>query len=252
MKTKFHHIALIACLCAAGLLGVLAISPLFSSTPYGQLVIGVIVVLMEVALPLEILKWLHLKPREFNIYAHNIDALLDLPFPPYGSLRVKPDYAGLAQELMVLSKVVLITIAPYCLAYWAIFQLKALHEGNILVVSINLPPKLWYEIIVQVFVVALPEELFYRGFLQGALRKKWPHKRSVLGIPLGISVIVTNIFFAVGHVVTTWSPWRLLTFFPGLIFSALTIKNKSILSAILYHAICNIIGLSLYSSIFTK
>lgn len=252
MKTKFDHITLIACLCAAGLLGVLAISPLFSSIPYGQLGIGIIVVLVEVALPLEILKWLHLKPRDFNIYAHNIDALLDLPFPPYGSLRVKPDFLGLAQELIVLCKVVLITIVPYCLAYGAFLQLKALHEGNVLVVSLNLPPKLWYEIVVQVFVVALPEELFYRGFLQGALRKKWPHQRYFLGIPLGLSVIVTNIFFALGHVVTTWSPWRLLTFFPGLIFSALTVKNKSIFSSILYHAICNIVGLILYQSFFIK
>jgi membrane protease YdiL (CAAX protease family) len=250
MSKSPHNLALIACLAAASLLALLMASPMVNALPHGALFLSVMVIVFEVVVPLEIIKWYGLKPRDFNIYVHHIDAVLDIPFPPYGALLKKPDYNGLFLELAVFLKISLLVFLPYCLAYAAFFHLRAVQLEQELFFSFSLPDKLWYEALVQIFVVALPEELFYRGFLQGSLLKVWPQHKP-LWLP-GRAILLTNLFFALGHVVGTLSPERLLTFFPGLIFSYLTLRNKSIFSTILFHALCNIIGAILYQSFYMK
>jgi membrane protease YdiL (CAAX protease family) len=252
MTTTHNHIASIALITASVLLLILFCAPWANAFPSGALIMGVVVTLFEVGAPIEILKYLHIRARDFNIYAHNIDTLIDLLFPPYGTKKITPNFHGIAQELTTLLKTIIAVFIPYTLGYWAFFHLLAIRNGSELFISFNLPPRLWYEIIVQIFVVALPEELFYRGFLQGALLKKWPNRHHFWGLPVGAAVIITNLFFALGHMFTSWSPLRLLTFFPGLLFSYLVYKNKSLLSAILFHAACNILGQILYASFFIK
>lgn len=247
---KRDSITYIAILAAGILLLILSCSPWVATFAYGSLFMGSVIILFQVAVPIEVLKFYHLNPRDFNIYAHNIDGILDNLFPPYGSKKVRPDYQAIGQELVFFLKTCTFILLPYIFVYGCTLHVISLWQGGIGIHFIpNLPPKLWYEIMVQIFVVALPEEIFYRGFLQSALLKKWPNRTHIYGIPFGCAIILTNIFFALGHFVSNWSFYRLMTFFPGLIFSYLVYKNKSVFSAILFHALCNILALILKTSL---
>lgn len=107
-------------------------------------------------------------------------------------------------------------------------------------------------ILTQLLLVALAEEIFYRGFLQTQLLKAWPNTKVLFGIPIGMAVIVTNLFFALGHYVGDYNPGRLATFFPGLLFSFLAFRSKSVLGAVVFHALCNIFGQLLHIMYFWK
>jgi membrane protease YdiL (CAAX protease family) len=54
----------------------------------------------------------------------------------------------------------------------------------------------------QLLVIALPEEAFYRGYLQSALDEVWKPRWRVLGAELGPGLIVTSALFALGHLCT--------------------------------------------------
>ncbi|MES2504710.1 MAG: CPBP family intramembrane glutamic endopeptidase [Myxococcota bacterium] len=96
--------------------------------------------------------------------------------------------------------------------------------------SINL---LW-GFAINLLMIALPEEIFYRGFLQSRLLRVY---RPIT------AVLLVNLFFALGHFAGEYSLIRLLPFFPGLVFSWLVYKsNGSLLGATLYHALCNVFG----------
>jgi len=89
-------------------------------------------------------------------------------------------------------------------------------------------------------VVALPEELFYRGWVEGTLRRRLPG-RSVrfLGAELGPGFLLTQLLFAAGHL-ATFQPFRLGTFFPGLVFGWLRERTGGLAAPILFHALSNL------------
>jgi hypothetical protein len=89
------------------------------------------------------------------------------------------------------------------------------------------------------FLIALPEELFYRGFVEHRLERLWPTRRFVLGIPLGRTVFVASAMFALGHFLGEWNPARLGPFFPAFLFSLLTRRSRSITGAVCYHGMSN-------------
>ncbi len=94
----------------------------------------------------------------------------------------------------------------------------------------------------QIFAIALPEELFYRGYLQVALEKKWPAKHSFFGVPMGLAVIITSALFALGHFLGEYNILRFGPFFPALIFSWLRGRRGSIWGAVTFHALANILS----------
>src|SRR5687768_4593989 len=79
------------------------------------------------------------------------------------------------------------------------------------------------------FFAAIPEEAFWRGFVQPRLAAAGSARpaRRVLGIPLTRPIVWTAVLFAVTHVAFLDSPFslqaleRLSPFFPGLLFGAL-------------------------------
>jgi uncharacterized protein len=100
----------------------------------------------------------------------------------------------------------------------------------------------------QVLVVALPEEFFYRGYLQQRLKVQLGPGPRVLGIRAGRAFLLTQVLFALGHLVEPY-PWRLAVFFPALLFGWLRERTGTLLSGILYHAICNLAVLVLEASV---
>jgi CAAX protease family protein len=96
------------------------------------------------------------------------------------------------------------------------------------------------EVLAQLLVIALPEEAFYRGYLQSRLDEVWPPRWRVLGAPVGLGLLVGAAIFAVGHVVTVPLPARLAVFFPALLFGWLRGRTGGIGASVCFHTICNV------------
>jgi membrane protease YdiL (CAAX protease family) len=113
----------------------------------------------------------------------------------------------------------------------------------------RLPAKLDLWLLDQLFVVALPEEFFYRGYIQTRLRDALPQGRFFLGARLGPAFFLTAALFAVGHL-AVFEIWRLSVFFPALLFGWLRERTGTVVGATLFHAACNIYELVLRASFF--
>lgn len=116
--------------------------------------------------------------------------------------------------------------------------------------AFRLPDRMWLHVLDQLLVVALPEELFYRGYLQTRLQHAWGKGRvRLLGAPVGAAFWVTQLLFAVGHL-GEFHPWRLSVFFPAILFGWLRERTGSIGAGVLVHAFCNLLLMVLEASAF--
>jgi len=93
---------------------------------------------------------------------------------------------------------------------------------------------------IQLLVVALPEELFFRGFLHELIEKALPAKRRFLGGGMGRALILSSALFAVGHLAVDFDLRRLAVFFPGLLFGWMRSATGSILAGTITHASSNL------------
>jgi membrane protease YdiL (CAAX protease family) len=96
------------------------------------------------------------------------------------------------------------------------------------------------EVLGQLFVIALPEEAFYRGYLQSRLDDAWAPRWRLLGASLGPGWLVTAAIFALGHVATVPLPTRLAVFFPALLFGWLRARTGGIGASLTFHMLCNV------------
>jgi membrane protease YdiL (CAAX protease family) len=118
------------------------------------------------------------------------------------------------------------------------------------VFAFRLPESPALALVLQLLVVALPEELFYRGWLQTAWARLAPERGvTVLGARLGHGFFATQALFAAGHLVSG-QPWRLATFFPGLLFGWLRARTGSVVAPIVAHALSNLLILTLERSFY--
>lgn len=98
----------------------------------------------------------------------------------------------------------------------------------------------------QVLMVALPEEWFYRGYLQAQLEASWPAPQwRILGASLGWGWLLGSALFALGHLVLDPRPARLLVFFPSLLFGWMRARTGSVIPGALFHAACNVLATAL-------
>jgi membrane protease YdiL (CAAX protease family) len=78
-------------------------------------------------------------------------------------------------------------------------------------------------------LVALPEEVFFRGYLYDAFEEKgWE------------PIIPTSLLFAAGHLALYATPYRLLTFFPGLLFGWGRKNSGNVYVPIVVHFVFNL------------
>ena len=97
----------------------------------------------------------------------------------------------------------------------------------------------------QLLVIALPEEAFYRGYLQSRLDEVWRPRWRVLGADVGPGLLVAATIFAVGHLATVQVPARLAVFFPALLFGWMRARTGGIGASVCFHAACNVYSLAL-------
>jgi membrane protease YdiL (CAAX protease family) len=94
--------------------------------------------------------------------------------------------------------------------------------------------------VTQVLGVALPEEAFFRGYLQPQLQQRFGAEQRLGGVPVGRGLGLTALCFALAHFIGEWHPARLLPFFPGLLFGWQRNVRGSLVGAIGLHAACNL------------
>jgi len=90
----------------------------------------------------------------------------------------------------------------------------------------------WSFLLGQTLLVALPEEFFFRGFLQGQFVQRAPSR------PI-LAVVLAALAFALTHVIIHESIGLLRVFFPGILFGWLRYRTKSIWPAVLAHGLAN-------------
>lgn len=91
-------------------------------------------------------------------------------------------------------------------------------------------------------VVALPEEFFFRGFLQTRLREAG--HTGGLRLPGGLLLtranLLTSTVFSIAHLVIGWDPMRLFVFFPSLLFGLLRERSEGLAACVVAHALFNL------------
>jgi membrane protease YdiL (CAAX protease family) len=147
----------------------------------------------------------------------------------YGLSLRHPGSAGF--HAVVMAAVFLpYALGHYAFARWwygATFQLR-------------LPPGFWALMVEQVLVIALPEEFFFRGYLQTQCDQVWGKPNRLFGARWGIGLPVAAALFAACHVLYG-GPARLIVFFPGVLYGWLRARTESILVPTLYHAGSNLL-----------
>ncbi len=106
------------------------------------------------------------------------------------------------------------------------------------------------DLAIGIFAIALPEEVFHRGYLMSALEQRWPAKRKLFGVPFGWAAVISSTLFALGHLVTMPNTARLATFFPALVFAWLWRRSGSLWAPALFHASANLLMDMLLASTF--
>ena len=130
-------------------------------------------------------------------------------------------------------------LAPYC-DRWLGFS-----GGNL-----QLPNRFWLQALSALVVTAIPEEIFFRGYLMDRLERVWPPRRRLFGARVGLALVVSSALFALAHVAVIPNPVRLAVFFPSLVFGWMWSRTGSIAVGALFHAACNVLMMILQASYF--
>jgi len=106
-------------------------------------------------------------------------------------------------------------------------------------VRIDFPQDWLLLLLYHLLCVALPEEVFYRGYVQSRLNRAFPRTVNLLYAKVGFGWLYTALLFALGHYIISLRPEALATFFPGLLFGWLRDRTGSVAASTAFHALCN-------------
>jgi membrane protease YdiL (CAAX protease family) len=174
--------------------------------------------------------WLVLRGEEEAIRRHGLALGGLFEGQPLDGRRMLRE-GGAALALAALAA--LIVFPPFVAGYRAYWPVR--HDFHF-----KIPPTFADDLPGQLLVIALPEEAFFRGYLQTALDGVWPPRWRLLGAAVGPSLLVTSVIFAVGHLLTEPNPSRLAVFFPSLLFGWMRARTGGIGASVLFHAACNL------------
>jgi membrane protease YdiL (CAAX protease family) len=107
--------------------------------------------------------------------------------------------------------------------------------------ALRVPDELASYALTQLLVVAVPEEAFFRGYLQTRATDAFPQLRRVLGAMLSPRAwLLQAALFALIHFAVDLNPARLAVFFPALLFGWLRALRGGIGAPAALHALCNL------------
>jgi membrane protease YdiL (CAAX protease family) len=157
-------------------------------------------------------------------------------------------FRGAGRGLAILCVTALATFIPFLLCW----RFASLHGPSWFRPEFDPHvPKGFREVMqFQLLYVALPEEIFFRAYMQTRLDQVFTGRCRILGAALGWSWPLTAGLFALAHPLLSTPISMLLaghgwinldTFFPGLLFGWLRARTGSVLAPILMHWMCNLV-----------
>ena len=152
-----------------------------------------------------------IKPTN-NIFYSSLPILMVM-FPIIVGYRVKLRFS--IKDFFLGLTVSLIILLPYYLIFGG-----------------NLKTTTAYYIIFQLLSVSLPEEFFFRGFLQDSIGKNFR------------AVLIISLLFSIAHLPKAifLGEWiSLLSFFPSLVMGWLYMKTNNILPGTIFHLLANLV-----------
>lgn len=90
------------------------------------------------------------------------------------------------------------------------------------------------------FFAAIPEEMFYRGYMQTRFDEVYPRRWRIFGTEVGPGLLVTCVLFAFGHSLVVFQWWHVFIVVPSLAFGWLRQRTGGIVAGAFFHAWCNI------------
>ncbi len=91
----------------------------------------------------------------------------------------------------------------------------------------------------QFLAVAIPEEWFFRGYLQPRLARLWPAAWGRGLAKISLAAVLSAALFALAHAARYHSPAPLNVFFPGLLFAWAREQKGHLAGPVLLHAAAN-------------
>lgn len=113
---------------------------------------------------------------------------------------------------------------------------------------LTFPPDLLEAIVVQMVVIGLSEELFFRGYLQTHLDARYGRPTRLLGAQVGRGLLIAALLFGLCHVVTG-DLTRMRTALFGLFAGWLRARTDSIAVPAAYHGAANLLHETLARSL---
>lgn len=151
------------------------------------------------------------------------------PYARYGLTLRRP--GSLCWHACVIAIIfVPYAFGQYALAHWtrgASFHLR-------------MPADFLTSVVEQVLLIGLPEEFFFRGYLQTQFDQACGRPYHLLGARWGFGLPSAAALFALCHLLYG-GPLRLLVFFPGLLYGWLRARTGTIAVPTLYHAGSNLL-----------
>ena len=109
----------------------------------------------------------------------------------------------------------------------------------------DLPHRRPFDLVLKLLIsglaAAVAEEIFFRGWMQPMLRKRYSAT---------VSIVAVNLVFAPLHLIAAPYFISLLTFFPGLIMGWLRERYGNILPSIIFHFLGNVWSIWFFPSPF--
>jgi len=162
-------------------------------------------------LALVVLSFLLHAAKPANTLYYSLLPVLMLAFPIMVGHRVKLRFS--IKDFLLGLIVSLTIVAPYYIIF----------GGNMTTITV-------YAVLFQLLGVSLPEEFFFRGFLQDSIGRDFR------------TVLLVSLLFTVAHVpkALLLGDWMsLLTFFPSLVMGWLYMKTNNILPGTIFHFLAN-------------
>ena len=169
----------------------------------------------------------------------------------------------IAPGLRVLGLALLVTWPAFILGFFVYYgalcpsfaSLQVLapicsHWRGLAGVHLHLPEGFLVLALSQILVVAVPEEVFFRGYLLSRFEDRYPSRRRLWGAAVGWPLVITSLLFAAGHFLVDFQPARLAVFFPALAFGWMRSRSGSVAPGAVFHASCNLLSEVMHESFF--
>ncbi len=106
--------------------------------------------------------------------------------------------------------------------------------------ELRLPGSFGWLVADQLLAIGLPEEFFFRGYMQTHFDRAFGRSWRFAGAHFGWGLPLSAVIFAACHTIHG-NPARLIVFFPGLFYGWLRARTDTIAVPAVYHAASNIL-----------